>query len=939
MPHVANLTIDGTTPSATHTNFPKLIRGQDLPTEVWDAVAPDGGDLRFFLSDGTTEVAREVVSLVGSYLSFDGTDDLVTYASAIGHDNPFGDRNNTSEDWEVEFLVSFSGANSFIHGICGNVSSAEQIIIRRSDGLVRIKFHAAGVASFSVGAGFLKTGTPYKFRFVKAAGAASVEFFLDGVSQGSLSSTTNTFNVDRIGYDPNQMAYFSGNLHYFKFTDNLTPANSSLYDARNISGTTWTDSVGSNDGTLVNGPTSVDANEAEIWALIPELTAGLSGTDDTVLQIHADGVSSDYAVTDTYGRNAVFSGSTHRQGGDGATDVTGSTTISLLGGAVHTGAVNGFSAIDFPNQKGNNNADARARFDATTGENWTGDLTVSAWVNADSLDNGFAQIIGVRIASSWEFSLRLENAQPAMLIGSGSPNSSGSLSVSTDHLVAATVSGSTISFFLDGSPIGIASILGSRTNHSYGLAFGGIYNGSGSGTTFNGRIANADAINGVARSADWIADEYADQDGDSAWHNITAVTSGYSISLDAGTVVLAGQTVDFDYTPNVNSYSIDLEAGTVSLVGDEVNLLSQRTIGLEAGEVALDGQAVTLTYNQTLNSYTIDLDAGTVTLSGEDIETALARALIAEAGTVQLGGAEVQLHRQALLELDAGEIELSGAEIELAKQLFISLEAGEISLASAALELQKASLINLEAGDVVIDGQDISLSALGNAKVISTLGILHAQNGGGGGTSAEVGSEPPSSPSEGDLWYDTDSGQSYIFVNDGSSSQWAPVNPPLGGSTGQGFADYNDSATSTTPVSITADVWEEIPNDGLGAFTNTGFIPATISSLFSNDKIDVSDLDLGDAVIIRYDFTLTPSVNGAFGELRLSLGSGLGSYYLNRPIGTLSNGSGYDYQVTGEFYIYMGDANTRDNPIGLEVRCSEDASLVNAGVVIQVIKR
>ena len=253
--------------------------------------------------------------------------------------------------------------------------------------------------------------------------------------------------------------------------------------------------------------------------------------------------------------------------------------------------------------------------------------------------------------------------------------------------------------------------------------------------------------------------------------------------------------------------------------------------------------------------------------------------------------------------------------------------------------MQKASLINLEAGDVVIDGQDISLSALGNAKVISTLGILHAQNGGGGGTSFTVGSEPPASPEEGEPWYDTDSGQSYIFVNDGSSSQWVPLNPPLGGATGQGFADYNDSATSTTPVSITADVWEEVPNDGLGAFTNTGFIPATVSSLFSNNKIDVTDLDLGDAIIIRYDFTLTPSINGAFGELRLSLGSGLGSYYLNRPIGTLSNGSGYDYQVTGEFYIYMGDANTRDNPIGLEVRCSEDASLVNAGVVIQVIKR
>ena len=754
--HIATLTIDGTTPSATHTDFPKLIRGEDFPAGVWSTATASGGDIRIFLSDGTTEVAREIVSF-----------------------------------------------------------------------------------------------------------------------------------------------------------DNV-------------------------------------AEEAEIWALIPELTAGLSGTNDTVLQIHADGVSSDYAATDTYGSQAVWVDYGYVSHDGGITESTGNASAPTLDGtSAATGKIG--DATEF-----NGSADeVRVPFNAAFGNVFASGGTFTAWARSDSngvnsdfgrlfqIENSAGQAapyIGIAGDDSDELQF-ITRSGGAFANWIGSTNL---VSASGFQHLAVSYDGSSNSnnplMWVNGvsetvtKNVSPGSFMETATNDLY------IGNRDGGDRGFDGVIDEFRLID-TELSSFWIADEYSDQDGDSDWHNITAVTSGYSISLDAGTVVLAGQTVDFDYTPNVNSYFIDLEAGTVSLVGDEINLLSQRTIGLEAGEVALDGQAVTLTYNQILNSYTIDLDAGTVTLSGGDIETALARALIAEAGTLQLGGAEVYLRRQALLELDAGEIELSGAEIELAKQVFILLEAGEISLASAALELQKASLINLEAGDVVIDGQDISLSALGNAKVISTLGILHAQNGGGGGTSAEVGSEPPSSPSEGDLWYDTDSGQSYIFVNDGSSSQWAPVNPPLGGSTGQGFADYNDSATSTTPVSITADVWEEVPNDGLGAFTNTGFIPATVSSLFSNNKIDVTDLDLGDAIIIRYDFTLTPSINGAFGELRLSLGSGLGSYYLNRPIGTLSNGSGYDYQVTGEFYIYMGDANTRDTPIGLEVRCSEDASLVNAGVVIQVIKR
>ena len=45
--------------------------------------------------------------------------------------------------------------------------------------------------------------------------------------------------------------------------------------------------------------------------------------------------------------------------------------------------------------------------------------------------------------------------------------------------------------------------------------------------------------------------------------------------------------------------------------------------------------------------------------------------------------------------------------------------------------------------------------------------------GGGGAGGATVSSRcSPSSPSEGDLWFDTDSANMYIYFNDGDSSQW-----------------------------------------------------------------------------------------------------------------------------------------------------------------------
>jgi len=79
-----------------------------------------------------------------------------------------------------------------------------------------------------------------------------------------------------------------------------------------------------------------------------------------------------------------------------------------------------------------------------------------------------------------------------------------------------------------------------------------------------------------------------------------------------------------------------------------------------------------------------------------------------------------------------------------------------------------------------------------------------------------------------------------------------------GTSTRQGFIDYNDASTSSTPVIISADVWTTIPNDGLGSFTNKNYKPQGVAELMdtSTGKIDPRELSLGDVIIIRNDFIL-----------------------------------------------------------------------------------
>ncbi|NRA82198.1 MAG: hypothetical protein HRU18_28735 [Pseudoalteromonas sp.] len=164
----------------------------------------------------------------------------------------------------------------------------------------------------------------------------------------------------------------------------------------------------------------------------------------------------------------------------------------------------------------------------------------------------------------------------------------------------------------------------------------------------------------------------------------------------------------------------------------------------------------------------------------------------------------------------------------------------------------------------------------------------------------------------------------------------------LGGSASvnsQGFIDYNDT---TGRINITANTWTAIPNNGQGAFSNDTYRPQGVTEFMdvSTGAIDVSELALGDSILIRNDFKVNPNTNNALLEFRYTLGGGGNEYVLETIKGRLDNGSGQDYRFNlGTDLIYMGDTNTKDNPILLQVRLSTNGTLLNAGSVIQLIKR
>lgn len=168
------------------------------------------------------------------------------------------------------------------------------------------------------------------------------------------------------------------------------------------------------------------------------------------------------------------------------------------------------------------------------------------------------------------------------------------------------------------------------------------------------------------------------------------------------------------------------------------------------------------------------------------------------------------------------------------------------------------------------------------------------------------------------------------------------VNSIEGASFQQGFIDYNDTSTSSSPLSLVADTWTQLPNDGQGAFSNDDYIASYVTNLMdtSTGKIDPRDLSLGDILLIRNDFSVTPQQNAASLSLRYTLGSGGNVYTLEKSMGRLDEGAGIPYRRNSlePDLIYMGDSNTKDNLIGVEVKLSTKGSVVNAGSAIAILR-
>jgi hypothetical protein len=81
----------------------------------------------------------------------------------------------------------------------------------------------------------------------------------------------------------------------------------------------------------------------------------------------------------------------------------------------------------------------------------------------------------------------------------------------------------------------------------------------------------------------------------------------------------------------------------------------------------------------------------------------------------------------------------------------------------------------------VIGGVSLAKASLANVSNADFLAKanLAGVSGGGGNTTVSVGSSVPVSPSSGNLWLNTNTGSLYVYINDGTSSQWIQPSVPF----------------------------------------------------------------------------------------------------------------------------------------------------------------
>jgi len=168
-----------------------------------------------------------------------------------------------------------------------------------------------------------------------------------------------------------------------------------------------------------------------------------------------------------------------------------------------------------------------------------------------------------------------------------------------------------------------------------------------------------------------------------------------------------------------------------------------------------------------------------------------------------------------------------------------SANAGDLKILGLALKQMLDSPASTTSGATTLDElTDVSTSGVANDKILkynssTSKWEVADESGGGGGASVSISDTAPSSPSAGDLWFDSTDASMKVYYGDGSSNQWVTTS----GETGPTGADGQDGQDGQTGSAGADGGKAEVLTDMAALIAKTGMTSGDMALVNANNNL------------------------------------------------------------------------------------------------------
>lgn len=147
------------------------------------------------------------------------------------------------------------------------------------------------------------------------------------------------------------------------------------------------------------------------------------------------------------------------------------------------------------------------------------------------------------------------------------------------------------------------------------------------------------------------------------------------------------------------------------------------------------------------------------------------------------------------------------------------------------------------------------------------------------------------------------------------------------------WSEYVDSVAGDQV--ITAGVWTELTNDGADAATDETYLPNYATTLFSNNRVDLTDVPEGRVVTVKVDLIVTTLSNNTEVDVRVQFRNSVGDLVFNEVIDHKSYKSAGTREYV-DMYMFANRSSVEDGSMALEVNADNNINIKFKAILISL---